>query len=177
MAIMEAVDTEALNPTIVTGRPSIYTPELAARICERISKGEAITALCDEDEMPSYQTLNDWAAGRTREAAAAGFPEAYARARDNRIARMADELQSIADDGTNDYVEKETRSGRVVIALDREHVARSDLRIKTRQWLLARMAPRDWGDRLAHQMLDENGKPAKLEITVTRVDSPTALDK
>ena len=93
----------------------------------------------------------------------------YAHARRAQLFRMADELKDIADDGTNDYVERETLSGAVVMALDREHVQRSDIRIKTRQWILARMMPERFGDRLAHQMLDEHGKPAKASGVVVIV--------
>jgi hypothetical protein len=49
-------------------------------------------------------------------------------------------------------------------------VDRAKLMVESRRWVAARQAPHRYGDRLAHQMLDEKGRPAKLEITVTRVD-------
>jgi hypothetical protein len=39
--------------------------------------------------------------------------------------------------------------------------------VESRRWVAARQAPHRYGDRLAHQMLDDKGKPAKLEITVS----------
>jgi hypothetical protein len=60
----------------------------------------------------------------------------------------ADELLEIADDASNDWMEVETESGRVVWMLDHEHVKRAEIRIKTRQWLMARYAPKVFSDRL-----------------------------
>lgn len=34
------------------GRPTKYTPELAERICERLSGGEPLTRICAEAGMP-----------------------------------------------------------------------------------------------------------------------------
>lgn len=48
-------------------------------------------------------------------------------------------------------------------------VDRAKLQVDARKWYAARMAPHVFGDRLAHQMLDEHGKPAAMEIRVTRV--------
>lgn len=51
--------------------------------------------------------------------------------------------------------------------LTADMVDRAKLRVESRRWVAARQAPQRYGDRLAHQMLDEKGRPAKLEITVS----------
>jgi hypothetical protein len=65
------------------GRPSIYSQELADRICERLASGEWIRAICRDDGMPSWSTIFKWLKekpefaaqyGRTKE----GQAEAYA---------------------------------------------------------------------------------------------------
>jgi hypothetical protein len=71
----------------------------------------------------------------------------------------ADELLEIADDASNDWMEVETTSGRVVRTLDHEHVRRSEIRIKTRQWLMARYAPKVFGERL--RLTDADGGSLK----------------
>ena len=153
-----------MSAVVTLGRPLAYSDAIAEEICNRIADGESLNSICKDDHMPNIREVTRWV-----ENEALGFGPKYAHARRAQLFRMADELKDIADDGTNDYVERETRSGAVVMALDREHVQRSDLRIKTRQWILARMMPERFGDRLAHQMLDEHGKPAKASGVVVIV--------
>jgi hypothetical protein len=74
--------------------------------------------------------------------------EAYTRARDAQQHLRADEIIEIADDGKNDWMEIETKAGRVLQVYNHEHAKRSELRIKARQWLMSRFAPRVFGERL-----------------------------
>jgi hypothetical protein len=53
-----------------------------------------------------------------------------------------DEILRIADDASNDWLDVETRSGRMVRQFDHEHAKRADIRIRTRMWLMSRFAPR-----------------------------------
>jgi hypothetical protein len=46
-----------------------------------------------------------------------------------------------------DYVEKVLPDGKVVRVPNVENIRHAHLRIKTRKWILARMAPRKYGDR------------------------------
>jgi hypothetical protein len=48
-------------------------------------------------------------------------------------------------------MERARKDGSVEAALDREHVARSELRINTRKWLLSKMLPKKFGDRIEHE--------------------------
>jgi terminase small subunit-like protein len=57
-------------------------------------------------------------------------------------------LLEIVDDSRNDWMDVETKAGRIIRQFDHEHAKRSDMRIKTRQWLMSRFAPRVFGDRL-----------------------------
>lgn len=74
--------------------------------------------------------------------------EAYARAREQQMHLRADEIMAIADDASNDWMDIEVKSGRKMRAVDHEHVKRSDIRIRTRMWIMARFAPKLFGDRL-----------------------------
>lgn len=42
------------------GRPSIYTEELAAEICRRISDGESLRRISLEQRMPDKETVRTW---------------------------------------------------------------------------------------------------------------------
>jgi hypothetical protein len=74
--------------------------------------------------------------------------EAYTRAREQQQHLRADEILAIADNSTNDWLDHETKNGRIVRVFDHEHAKRTDLRIKTRMWLMTRFAPKTFGDRL-----------------------------
>lgn len=126
------------------GRPSSYTPEIAKSICERLSAGESLRSICRDDEMPSEVSVRRWVV-EDRE----GFSAHYARARDAGLECMAEELLEIADDGSNDWMEKHSEDGASLgWALNGEHVQRSRVRIDTRKWLLSKMAPKRYGDKL-----------------------------
>jgi hypothetical protein len=71
----------------------------------------------------------------------------------------ADELLEIADDASNDWMDVETTSGRIGRTLDHEHVKRSEVRIKTRMWLMQRYAPKVFGERLT--LTDADGGSLK----------------
>ena len=62
----------------------------------------------------------------------------------------ADEQIDIFDDGAADYVERPSKSGEGThLVFDGEHVQRSRLKIETRRWLMSKLRPDLYGERLA----------------------------
>lgn len=128
----------------IGGRPSVITPELITEICVRISEGESLRAVCRDKAMPSRSTV----ARALQE-----IPEyraQYAQARELLYQHWAEELLEISDDGTTDYVTKVGRNGHEYEAVDQEHIQRSRLRVDTRKWLLSKLMPKQFGDRVQH---------------------------
>ena len=73
----------------------------------------------------------------------------YAKAREAQAEIMADELAAIADDGRNDWMERNDKEGAFgAFAVNGECVARSRLRVDTRKWIAAKLLPRKYGDKL-----------------------------
>lgn len=139
------------------GRPSLYTDELAQRICERLAAGESLLSICESDpDMPAESTVRLWALD-DRE----GFSARYARAREIGYLHMGDELLTIADtpqEGitvTEKATGTETRTGDMI-----EH---RKLQVDTRKWMLARMLPKVFGDKYTHELGGIGGGP----LTVT----------
>lgn len=100
--------------------------------------------------MPPASTVLGWVEdnrGADPEIKGSGFSERYASARTKLLENMADELLEIADDGINDWMEVETKSGRLVKVPDQEHIQRSRLRVETRKWLLSKLRPDKYGDK------------------------------
>lgn len=120
-------------------RHRLYTPEIAETILERLSDGEGLIAICRDDGMPSDGAVRYWV-----ESDHDGFATRYAQARARGVERLADEILELSDDATRDV--KTTADGRETV--DYEVVARSKLRVDSRKWLLSKLLPKTYGDKL-----------------------------
>ena len=120
------------TPSRPPGRPSIYTPALAAQICAHIADGKSLRAIAALDGMPHQDTIMAWLDGSKP-----AFSEQYARAREAQADKLAEEALQIADDGRSDtYLDAEGNE-----RTDNEAIQRSRLRVDTRKWLASKMAP------------------------------------
>lgn len=118
------------------GKPVTYSAELAGEICEAIaSSARGLARICRENErFPAASTVYAWLEAH------AEFRERYARARLRQAELLADECLDIADDASEDTVT--TARGDV---LNREWLQRSKLRVDTRKWMAAKLAPKKYG--------------------------------
>jgi hypothetical protein len=100
--------------------------------------GESLRQVCEDDAMPSKSAVMRWLHAN------AEFRDQYARAMEVRAEHWADEIVQISDDGTNDTYKDEDGHERT----NQDVIARSRLRVDTRKWLMARMAPKKYGDKI-----------------------------
>lgn len=127
-----------------TGRPSIYKPEVATEICSRLAEGQSLLQICRDENLPNRKTIYQWLLdGKHND-----FCNKYAQARILQAEYLFDEMLDIADDGTNDWTEVETKSGRIIEVPDHEYINRSRLRIDTRKWYLSKVLPKKFGDKI-----------------------------
>lgn len=124
------------------GRPSSYTDEVADIICARLAAGESLRAICADPDMPSTSMVFRWLQARE------DFRERYAHAREHQSEALLEEIFEIADDARNDWMERQRQDGSTETVLNTEHVQRSKLRIETRKWAMAKLAPKRYGDKL-----------------------------
>lgn len=101
-----------------------YSPEIAESICERLMSGESLRSVCRSEGMPTESAVRQWVLDNSH-----GFATQYMRARDIGYDAQAEQIQEIADDKSDD-----PRSRAV--------------RIDARKWILAKMRPKRYGDRL-----------------------------
>jgi hypothetical protein len=132
---------EELTPNKV-GRPSSYTQELADTICERLAMGESMRTVSKDENMPAMSTMFKWLRENP------SFSEQYARAKQESADAMAEEILDIADDGTNDYMTIELQDGYEKEVINHEVLARSRLRVDTRKWLMSKMKPKKYGEKI-----------------------------
>ena len=91
--------------------------------------------------MPSPATVFKWMREHP------DFLKQYARACDERTEAMSEDILDIADDGENDYMTIK-RGDQEYEVVNREAIQRSQLRVETRKWLMAKMKPKKYGDKL-----------------------------
>lgn len=121
-----------------TGRPTKYDPDVAQEVIDRLTAGETLSAICRDEGMPKRTTFLNWVSDDR-----GGLSDTYARARELGLYAMAEETVEIADDSQRDHVEGERG-----VVFDSEHVQRSRLRVETRKWMVARLLPHVFGDRV-----------------------------
>ena len=146
------------------GQPTSYTKALADDICAQLVQGVSLRKVCRDEKMPCAATVFNWL--RTYPE----FLEQYARAKEESSDAMAEDLLDIADDGTNDYVEKETQDGVTYTVINNENIQRSRLRVDSRKWLMSKMKPKKYGDRIDHT---SGGEALKApQILIFSADDP-----
>ena len=141
------------------GRPSLYTDQLAAKICRRLAEGETLRAICRDGAMPDKSTVLRWLGDKTK----IEFRDQYAHARDMQADALFDEALEIADDAAGDW--STDKDGKKV--LDHEHVQRSRLPVDTRKWAAGKMAPKRYGDKIQHT--GDGGGPIRVRPDLSKL--------
>ncbi len=72
----------------------------------------------------------------------------YARACEERAESLVDEMIDIADDSSNDIIEQDLGDGIVNQVTNHEVIQRSKLRVDARKWLISKLAPKKYGDKI-----------------------------
>lgn len=140
------------------GRPSKYTDKLADKICQMIAQGQSVRSICAKKDTISMQTFFRWLRENDK------FREQYARACEERSYMHAEDIIEIADDATNDYMEKLEGDGYI---FNSENVQRSRLRIDTRKWLMSKLNPKVYGDKLD---MTTNGNDIGVTLSASQAE-------
>lgn len=151
------------------GRPYGFTKELADIICEEIALGNSLRSVCRRDDMPCMASVFKWLRENP------SFTEQYEKACAERTEAMAEDTLDIADNGNNDWMA--THSGdNEAWKVNGEAIQRSRLRVDTRKWLMSKMKPKKYGDRID---MTTNGKelPTPLLYAIRDNNSNTQDSK
>ena len=101
-----------------------YTREIADTISTRMAEGESLRAICRDPGMPCEGTVRGWAVRDVDD-----FGNRYRAARQLLLEYWADQILDIADDEESDPRSRQIRTG-------------------VRQWLMSKLAPRRYGDKV-----------------------------
>ncbi|EKH3265651.1 DNA-binding protein [Escherichia coli] len=128
------------------GRPHGYTEEKALEICELVADGQSINKISKLPGMPTRSTILKWFRDVPE------FSIMYARAKEIGFEVLADEILDIADSANN---------------TDKDQCRRHQLMIETRKWLLAKLQPRKYGERVTQEIVG-NREEAPVQVEVTK---------
>lgn len=124
------------------GRPSDYTQELAAEICERIATTpRGLDFICaQEARFPAAGTVSRWLGEKPE------FRESYLRARERQADLIFDECLEIMDTPQNG-VETITKPDGTVETREGDMLGHRKLRVDARLRMAGKLAPKKYGDR------------------------------
>lgn len=147
----------------------LYSREIADEICERLASGESLISICRDAHMPSDAAVRKWVLGDHD-----GFSSRYARAREMQLEHLADELLEISDNAHNDWMKRNGYD-----CPNTELVQRSKLRSDNRKWLLSKLKPERYGDKLVHGGDPENPIKSvnRVEVVLVRPENLGSTDE
>lgn len=138
------------------GRPSVYSKELADKICAMLASGLTLRSICQEPQMPTEACVRHWAI-EDRD----GFFSQYSRARDIGLDCLADLTLETSGTPVIGEVRTQKSDGTVEIKTG-DTVDRSRLHVDTLKWYLCKLAPKRYGDRLHQEHSGPNGDAIRV---------------
>jgi hypothetical protein len=127
----------------MAGRPTTYTEELGKRICHEIAGSDQglRKLLAEHDDFPTLQTVLQWTRNNAQ------FADHFAQAKRQQIEAMAEDIVDLSNDDSIDPNDKR-------------------IRIDTRKWLLSKLIPRTYGDKL-----DVTSDGQALQVPTHQIDA------
>lgn len=134
-----------------------YSQEIADAICSKLAEGNSLRSVLREEGMPSIGTFLRWVSERPE------LADQYAHARALCIDAMAEDIIDIAD--TPQIGQKTVSKASGLEITEGDMVEHRRLRIESRKWLLAKVAPKKYGDRITQEHTGEGGGPVRIVAT------------
>jgi hypothetical protein len=167
LAGTETEDKPTLGTTGLTGqasidlqkraqksRPVAFTEELFIKLLDRLAQGETLVAICADQTMPTRQSLFQklYKDENAR--------ELYYAAREMQMEAMAEEILELSDNAENDW-STDDRGRRVA---NNDVLQRARLKVDTRKFIMAKMAPRRFGEKNFTEVSGDPNKPLTLTV-------------
>lgn len=147
----DAPQVKAAKGSDTRGRPSSYTEAIALEICSRLADGESLKSICKDEHMPANATVRAWALDNVE-----GFSAQYTRARELGYSLLAEEMMAIAD--TPVVGVKTTSKATGIETTEGDMIEHRRLQVDTRKWMLSKMLPKIYGDKITNELTGKDGK-------------------
>ena len=145
---------------------------VSAQICEELKVGRSLESICKAEGMPSVATFLEWVNKDP-----SGVGKDYAHAREIGYALLADEIVALSDK-THEWVTVhalDPQTGdpvyddkgapvlkQMLMPLNSDVIAHKRVQIDTRKWMLSKMLPKVYGDKITQEHTGSNGGPIAL---------------
>jgi hypothetical protein len=144
------------------GSAPVYSEELAEEICDRLATGESLYAICQDAHMPTEKAVRLWVETRPD-----SFAPMYTRAREFGYDSIAEAILSLGTDkaacsGPDGYI-------------DNGEVQRLRMLSENRKWLLSKMQPKRYGDKVTQEITGEDGGALITRIELVPVPPKSRL--
>ena len=157
----------------------------SAQICEELKKGRSLDSICKAEGLPSVGAFLEW----VEKDDPAGIAADYAHAREIGYALLADEIVQLSDkthewvtvqkldpNGDPMYDEKgEPLLKQMLMPLNSDVIAHKRVQIDTRKWMLSKMLPKIYGDKVVQEHVGAGGGAIQLSAVDLRGLSDTEL--
>lgn len=140
------------------GRPTEYNAKIAKRICDVVSTtAKGIRKICEMyPDIPNHDAIFEWRREYPE------FAEQYRIAKVQQAELFAEDSVDISDDASKDfYTDEEGKTKVNAVA-----VARAKLRVDTRKWHAAKLAPSIYGDKPQD---NSNDKLSAIEAALAKL--------
>lgn len=117
------------------GRPTIFTQELADKICEQVSNGWSMRTICSAEDMPAISSVFKWLRENEQ------FSLQYARATDERTETQQEMLIEMGDRAIEHAEEADPKAAGAVVSAYK-------LKADNLKWSMSKMKPKKYGDKL-----------------------------
>lgn len=124
-------------------------------VCSEIENGKSLRASLCMPNMPARKTFLEWIDNNEK------YRNQYARACDDRAETIFEDILKIADTTENDIIEMD--DGKTFI--NHDVINRAKLRIDSRKWMLGKMNPKKYGDKMDLSSSDGSMSPKNTIIT------------
>jgi hypothetical protein len=157
------------KPKAKTGAPRKYDRAVVGEyVCSQLKTGRSLESICKDDGMPCVSAFLTWIEEDPK-----GLGEDYAQARKIGYSLLADEIMTIADK-THEWVTIQEldpdgkplldakgapRLRQVLMPLNSDVVAHKRVQIDTRKWMLSKMLPKVYGDKVTQEHTGADGGP------------------
>lgn len=136
-----------------TFEPVPFDPEMAGYICQQLATGIGLRAICKDPSMPSEGNVRHWVRMYP------DFAKDFVRAREIGLQSIAEEIIEISDESI--LFEGEPNN-----ALVQQARLKSD----NRKWLLAKLMPQQFGDKVTQEIVGSGDQPLVTRIELVPVE-------
>lgn len=130
----------------------VYSEIVAARVLERIASGQSLSKACDGDGFPDKSTVLRWVCHNKE-----GFRDRYRSAIEAHLFELETELVSLADSAL------ENAKGAPGTGEATAKVHAIKLAVDTRKWILSKLSPKKYGNRVSAEISGPDGGPLRTE--------------